>query len=132
MRNSPPSNTTAPTQASELLAIASGEFKDTGHTEWPDGRVHHTGFTTTLPPNTLVPLTRGGQIFDIDYNSWQEGKDGAAGQPSYASVTSRSFHRGLVQVALLDGAVRAVSEQIDLSVWRALGSRNGGEIVAQP
>lgn len=29
--------------------------KTTGHTEWPDGRVHHTGFTATMTPNTYVP-----------------------------------------------------------------------------
>ena len=95
--------------------------------EWPDGRVHHTGFTATLTPNTFVPYETGKRIVDADYNSWQEGKNGRAGSPSYASVTTRSFHRGMVQVVQLDGSVRVVDDSIDLAVWRAAATRRGGE-----
>ena len=38
-------------------------------------------------------------------------------------MTSRSEHTGLVQSVLLDGSTRAISDKIDLSVWRALGTR---------
>lgn len=36
------------------------QHKNTAHTEWPDGRVHHTGVTVTLTPNTFVRYTTGG------------------------------------------------------------------------
>ena len=56
--------------------------------------------TTTMTPNTPVLYTdSSGREYDIDYNSWQEGKDGSAGRATYASITSRSHHIGLVNVA---------------------------------
>jgi hypothetical protein len=107
--------------------VASGaQYKNTGHTEWPDGRVHHTGFTAALTPNTVVEYNNGGTIVDADYNSWQEGKDGNAGNPSYAIVTSRSFHVGAVNVLMSDGSVHTIGENIALAIWRALATRNGG------
>lgn len=132
-RNDGPPSTTMPANAEEAaLAVATGsEFKNTGHTEWPDGRVHHTGVTTTLTPNTFVPYMNGGETFDTDYNSWQEGRNGINGRPTYAIITSRSFHEGMVNVALMDGSARSVGENIDLQVWRSLGTRSGGEIVSE-
>jgi len=133
-RNAGPPSTAVPdTLAEAEAAIASGvQFKNTGHTEWPDGRVHHHGFTTTMVPNTVVNCDDGsGNTFDCDYNSWQEGKNGVAGSPSYAIITSRSHHDGLVQTGLVDGSVRTVSQSIDTSIWRALGTRNSGEIISE-
>ncbi len=131
MRNGGPSSTVIPGNATAAAAIAAtgAQFKATGHTEWPDGRVHHSGVTTTLTPNSVVNITHGGQTFDVDYNSWQEGKHGIAGKPSYAIITSRSYHAGIVNVVLMDGSARSVSENLNLGVWRALGTRNGGEVV---
>ncbi|MCI0456311.1 MAG: DUF1559 domain-containing protein [Gemmataceae bacterium] len=101
---------------------------NTGHTEWPDGRVHHSGFTTVLPPNTKVSAVVGGLEYDADFNSRQEGS--SATLPTYAAITSRSYHAaGIVNVGMMDGSVRSVSKDISLSVWRALGTRSGGEVV---
>jgi prepilin-type N-terminal cleavage/methylation domain-containing protein/prepilin-type processing-associated H-X9-DG protein len=131
-RNGGPGTTTIPPDAAAAsLIVASGaQTKSTGHTEWPDGRVHHTGFTATLTPNTFVPFTTGGQTVDADYNSWQEGKNGSSGNPTYAIVTSRSFHPGGVNVALVDGSVRAIAETIELNVWRGIATRHGGEVAS--
>ena len=43
-------------------------------------------------------------------------------------VTSRSWHRGGVNVSMADGQSRFVDEDVDLRVWRALGTRAGGEV----
>ena len=115
----------------EAIIASGAEFKNTGHTEWPDGRVHHQGFTTTLPPNSRVECTDGTSTFDCDFNSWQEGKDGINGAQSFAIITSRSHHFGLVQVLMVDGSARAVSENIDFGVWRSLGTRAGREITGE-
>jgi prepilin-type N-terminal cleavage/methylation domain-containing protein len=130
-RNGGPSATTIPETVDEAAAIvASGaEYKNTGHTEWPDGRVHHTGFTATMPPNTFVPYVRGGATLDADYNSWQEGKNGATGQPTYAIVTSRSYHAGIVNAAMVDGSVQSFSNETPQAVWRAAATRAGDEAV---
>ena len=101
---------------------------NTGHTEWPDGSVHHDGFTTLLQPNTKVPVTVNGIEYDCDYNSQREGR--SATRISYASVTARSFHTGLVNTALMDGSVRSVRNSVDLAIWRALGTRAGGEVIS--
>lgn len=100
----------------------------TGHTEWPDGRVHHSGFTTVLTPNTKVPAVINGVVYDADFNSRQEGS--SATVPTYAAITARSYHSGgIVNVGMMDGSVRSVSRTINLAVWRALGTRMGGETI---
>ena len=44
---------------------------------------------------------------------------------------ARSYHPGGVNVALCDGSVRWFATGIDMTVWRALGTRSGGEAVPQ-
>ncbi len=130
-----PQAATTPVTASEVAALAAAAPDKkmgptpndcTGHTEWPDGAVHHGGFTTTLSPNTVVPVTHNGITHDADYNSRREGSSGTL--PTYAAITSRSYHTGgFVNIALMDGSVRTVTSTITLDVWRALGTRAGGE-----
>ena len=125
----------APPTDPAAFQVMSGQLKlgpnlndNTGHTEWCDGRVHHSGFTTVFTPNTKVPYDSGGRTYDIDYSSRQEGQ--SATQPTYAAITARSFHSGgIVNAALMDGSVRTISKTISLATWRALGTRAGGEAV---
>ncbi|MGB4728061.1 MAG: DUF1559 domain-containing protein [Thermogutta sp.] len=93
----------SPEDASAIVQSAT-DAKTTGHTEWPDGRVHHTGFTACFPPNTRIPCEIQGQMLDCDYNSWQEGRDGIRGLPTYAIVVSRSYHPGGVNAVHVDGS----------------------------
>jgi prepilin-type N-terminal cleavage/methylation domain-containing protein/prepilin-type processing-associated H-X9-DG protein len=44
-------------------------------------------------------------------------------------VTARSWHPGGVNVLMGDGSVRFARESVSQAVWRALGTRNGGELV---
>ena len=132
-RNVPPSPTTIPPAVTAATVVAGfmtatgGNAKITEHTEWANGQVHHSGFTSTLGPNARVSCTVSGTAYDeCDYNSWQEGTLPAA--PSYAAITSRSFHTGTVNSVLMDGTVRTISENIDINVWRALSTRAGGEV----
>jgi prepilin-type N-terminal cleavage/methylation domain-containing protein len=111
----------------ETVAALGGEFKtDSGHTEWVDARVHQTGFTTTFSPNTRVPFTQNGISYDIDFNSTREGR--STSLPTYAVVTSRSYHTGGVNSMRMDGSIHFVSSYINRESWRALGSRSGGEV----
>jgi len=101
-------------------------FRDTGHTEWVCGRTLQTGFTTTFPPNTSIPYTHtDGVTYDIDICGSREGL--SATVATYAAVTSRSHHAGIVSAALMDGSVRAVSSSIDGGLWKALSTRAGNE-----
>ena len=99
----------------------------TGHTEWPDGAVHHAGFTTVLPPNTAVSVLYNGRTWDCDFNSRREGS--SATLPTYAAISARSYHTGLVNAAFMDGSVRAIRNTITQGLWRALGTRAGGEVI---
>ena len=136
MRNTANPGPSAPSTPAQVAAMANGgqaklgpnTNDNTGHTEWPDGRVHHSGFTTVFTPNTKVPFTYGGAPYDIDYNSRQEG--GSATQPTYAAITARSYHSGgAVNVLIMDGSVRTIRSSIDITTWRALGTRAGGEVL---
>lgn len=136
VRNTSDPGPVVPSSPTEVAGLAGGgQFKlgpatndNTGHTEWCDGRVHHSGVTTVFTPNTFVEyLHSDGRTYDIDYNSLQEGK--STTQPTYAAVTSRSYHPGIVNACLMDGSVRSISETIDLTTWRALGTRGAGEVV---
>jgi prepilin-type N-terminal cleavage/methylation domain-containing protein/prepilin-type processing-associated H-X9-DG protein len=137
MRNSPDPGPAVPTSPAQVAAMAAGgqpklgpNINDnTGHTEWPDGRVHHSGFTTVFTPNTVVPFDYQGATYDIDYNSRQEGN--SATIRTFAAITSRSYHAGLVNVAFMDGSVRSIRNEIALTVWRSLGTRDGGDVVGE-
>lgn len=111
-----------------------GSFKpDTGHTEWVDGRVHQSGFTTTFTPNKRIICLNGGNEYDVDWTNFREGKSATSPIPrTYAAVTSRSYHVGGVSVALLDGSVRFVTDSIELQLWRDLSTQAGKEVVAVP
>ena len=82
----------------------------------------------------LSPVTRGqqgfrrapGAVYDVDFVSASESS--LAGD-TYAAVTSRSYHQACVNVLLMDGSVRTVKNGINQATWRALGTRNGMEIV---
>ena len=128
-RNGGPPTTTMPQTPAEVAVIANSGLKDrifpdrtgSGRTEWTNGHAHHSGFTVTLGPNTVVPFTFNGVLYNIDYNSRQEGSSTTS--PSYAVLTSRSWHGNLVNVCLLDGSVHSIANSIDLKIWRALGTR---------
>jgi prepilin-type N-terminal cleavage/methylation domain-containing protein len=47
-----------------------------------------------------------------------------------AEISFGSFHVGGAHFAMSDGSVRFVSDNIDNTLWRAMGSRNGGEAIS--
>ncbi len=129
----PPDSTTFATgftAASADINMGPNLMDNTGQTEWADGLCQQSGFTTTFSPNTKIPYIHAGTEYDIDYVSYREGTHST--RIAYGAITSRSYHPGLVNVAMMDGSVRTITDQIDLSVWRALGTRSGGEIIDLP
>jgi prepilin-type N-terminal cleavage/methylation domain-containing protein/prepilin-type processing-associated H-X9-DG protein len=113
-----------------------GTFKDTGHTEWVDGRSNQTGFTATFPPNSAANCSVSGTQYDMDFTSWRErdayhDADFSLAQPTYAAITARSFHSGnVVNVGMMDGSVDSISSAVDVAIWRASATRAGGEATA--
>jgi prepilin-type processing-associated H-X9-DG protein len=123
-----------PQTVGEVAVIADSGLKDrlnadktgTGHTEWTNGHSHHSCFTTTLTPNTRVPFVFNGVLYNIDFNSRQEGS--STTRPSYGVLTARSWHGGMVNACMMDGSVHSIGNSIDRSIWQALGTRSGGEV----
>ncbi|MFG0334071.1 MAG: DUF1559 domain-containing protein [Maioricimonas sp. JB049] len=85
----------------------------TGHT-WLFSGLHHTLYNHVAGPNSPVPDCSDGVAWAM-----------VGGAGLYAA---RSFHPGGVNAVFGDGSVRFVSNGIDLTVWRALATRAGGEI----
>lgn len=96
------------------LSNAIGTDKQTSFAgrNWINGNYTTTRYNHVMPPNTIsvtranLPNNRG------------------------CAVTASSRHRGGVNLAIADGSVRFIRNDIDLMIWRALGSRNGREVVS--
>ena len=120
--------TAPPTTPAQVVAYGGTFDKDYCHTQWVTGRTLQSGLTTTFPPNTRVPYTVAGITYDVDFTSARVSP--TAPRHGYRVVTSRSYHPGGVNALLLDGSVRFVASSIEQGTWRALGTREGGEVVA--
>ncbi len=83
---------------------------------WPFGFYSATMYNHVAPPNWQ----------GWDCGNWSAIAD-APGE--HAIISARSWHRGGAHSMLGDGSVRFTTESIDLTVWRAVGTRNGAEVV---
>lgn len=93
---------------SDLSGLESAHL-DSGRT-WLLAGDQFTLFTTALPPGSNIPDC------------------GSAGSSS-GLFTARSYHPGGVNALMADGSARWYGSGVAREVWRAKGSRRGGEIV---
>ena len=84
---------------------------------WPFGFYSSTLYNHVAPPNWKA----------IDCGTRSAIPD-APGE--HAIISARSSHSGGVNAAQGDGSVRFVSDSIDLIIWRAQGTRDGGEVAS--
>ena len=56
---------------------------------------------------------------------------GEYGSTGHGLSTARSKHVGGVNAAMCDGSVRFISENIAMSIWRNLATRQGGEVLGE-
>ena len=83
---------------------------------WPFAGYDSTEYNHVAPPN---------------WESIDCGVSFIADTPGeHAFVAARSEHPRSVNVAFGDGHVKTINDDIDLTVWRALGTRNGGEVAS--
>jgi prepilin-type N-terminal cleavage/methylation domain-containing protein/prepilin-type processing-associated H-X9-DG protein len=100
----------------------------------------------TLPP-TALPLTSRqgmswvmGEMCCTAYNHVAGPNQKSCAAPNFPGsmanmamqVPPSSLHPNGVNVLFGDGAVRFIKDTIDLPTWRALGTRNGGEVISSP
>jgi hypothetical protein len=115
----------APTAAAVIALGGTVGTTPSGHTSWTEAQTFHNGFTYVLPPNTRVMVSNGTTMVDVDQLSSNEG---SATRIAFDAVTSRSYHAGVVSSLFCDGSVKTVANSIDPLTWRALGTRNCGEV----
>ncbi|HIQ22805.1 MAG TPA: DUF1559 domain-containing protein [Planctomycetes bacterium] len=114
-----------PAQPADVCSLG-GQLRPTsGHTEWVDGRVHQTGFTAAFPPGTQIICEQNGIPYAVDWTNQREGTSSRV--PTFAAVTARSYHTGIVNALIMDGSVRAFADTIDRFIWMSLATRAGGE-----
>ncbi|MEW4490562.1 DUF1559 domain-containing protein [Thalassoglobus sp. JC818] len=82
-----------------------------------------------LPRYTLYDEEEFTTVQTPNRNSCTNGDLNDLRSGSYAAVTVTSLHPGGVNVGMGDGAARFIADTIDRNVWRALGTRNGNEII---
>jgi prepilin-type N-terminal cleavage/methylation domain-containing protein/prepilin-type processing-associated H-X9-DG protein len=90
---------------------AAGSFAANRGGMWINGHYGNTLYNHFYPPN--VP------------GKWDCGN--ASGNKGLTAA--RSFHAGGVNILLADGSVRFVRDSIQLAAWRALATRDGGEVI---
>jgi prepilin-type processing-associated H-X9-DG protein len=93
-------------------------------------------FNTNQPPNTMEADIAAGYFnattLHVRHPLTAVNSSGTDGDGDYSRFSARSWHVGGVNAGLADGSVRFITNQIDLEIWRAAGSTNGGEIVSLP
>jgi prepilin-type N-terminal cleavage/methylation domain-containing protein/prepilin-type processing-associated H-X9-DG protein len=82
--------------------------------------------TTSVYTHTMTPNSTGGDCIDLTPRNSPPPGDGGAAYLA-AHIAARSYHNGGVNVCFADGSVRFIQDGIDLTTWRALGTRSGGE-----
>lgn len=100
------------------------------HTQWFDGSVRQSGFTTAWTPNRPTFGNGSGSTrVDVDVLGRKE-DDATPNLAVMGAVTARSYHPGGVNCMLGDGSVQYISNTIDGRIWRSLGSIAGNESVS--
>jgi prepilin-type N-terminal cleavage/methylation domain-containing protein/prepilin-type processing-associated H-X9-DG protein len=77
----------------------------------------NTAFTHTLPINWNRKASGGAQRYNCGNSAFNS-----------MHIAASSYHSGGVNLCMADGSVRFLTDSIDLALWRAAGSRNGGEV----
>lgn len=120
-----------PPSSPDQIAMFGGNFDpDYCHTQWVSGRTLQSGLTTTFPPNTKLPyLHTSGTVYDVDFTSARFGP--GTPRQGYRCVTSRSYHPSGVNALMVGGNVQFITNDIAQVVWRAYGTRTGGEPIVE-
>ena len=76
-----------------------------------------------------------GHLADTMYNHWygpnSSSPDCHNTYHNFALPSARSAHEGGVQAAFVDGSCRFISENVNLTIWRAIATRAGGEVLGE-
>jgi type II secretory pathway pseudopilin PulG len=106
-------------------------FNFSGAGRWPNGDDWSNGW-----PFSGYDSTQYNHVAPPNWRGWDCGNWSAIPDTpgEHAIVSARSQHPGIVNVAFGGATVVAISDDIDLAVWRAMGTRAAepGEVAASP
>jgi prepilin-type N-terminal cleavage/methylation domain-containing protein/prepilin-type processing-associated H-X9-DG protein len=105
-----PGSTVTSDSKCAMGATTGAVWSSTRGAKWIDGHYADANYNHHLVPND----TRW-DCSNVSHNPGQ--------------AAARSYHSGGVNVMLGDGSVRFVRNGIDPATWRALATRNGGEVI---
>jgi prepilin-type processing-associated H-X9-DG protein len=118
-------NNTAPMTIAQGVAICAEAPPDApvesrSGESWFLSGYHFTNYNHCITPNSKVR--------DCSFFPFVEGiHDRTLHQGVF---TARSHHDGGVNLLFMDGSARFIADGISLSVWRAIATRNGGEVLS--
>lgn len=95
------------------LHVTRNNFETTAGLTWAIGTFGQTCYTHAAPPNY--------KHFDCETSP---------SHPVLAVITARSYHPHGVHVVYASGAARFCTDAVDVSLWRALATRAGQEIIS--
>ena len=103
--------------ALDVAAMVGDHRQESGQgNNWGYGNYKPTRYNHVAPPNSRsCAIFQWSMVGSINFHG--------------SATTASSRHPGGVILALADGSVRFVNDGIELSTWRALGSRAGGEVI---
>jgi len=108
--------------AAKCLTNSPPGFQATRGIKWLYGAPGHSMYNHRRPPNDKGHDCRGGLPHsDKSPPDWLN---------LSLNVTSRSKHPGGVNSLFCDGSVKFIKDTTNRDTWRALGSRNAGEILS--
>ncbi|MGE3820356.1 MAG: DUF1559 domain-containing protein [Isosphaeraceae bacterium] len=96
-------------------------LQQTRGSRWVYGAPGHSVYNHLRPPNDPRVDCRGGLPHSSRSNYWWDRLS--------LDVAARSKHPGGVNALRVDGSVRFVKQTVNPAVWRALGSRDGAEVI---
>ena len=80
--------------------------------------------------NAGAPWMSDGHTTTRYYHAFPPNARGCMFPPQRIATTANSRHPGGVNVTLADGSVRFFKSSVNLASWRALGTRNGNEVLS--
>ncbi|WP_339727431.1 DUF1559 domain-containing protein [uncultured Gimesia sp.] len=114
--------------SSNTVLVSEVQYRDSVRTDsrgaWVYSGMGGSAFSTGRNPNSVIP-----DILDSCSNSTELPCSTAIDGTQIAAA--RSFHVGGVQVCFADGSGRFISENISAEIWKALGTRIGGEVIGE-
>ena len=115
-------NPQAETTTSNCDSSVSVNYSQRRMYTWVAGEPRCTSYNHFYPPNDPI---------HPDCVSNFTGSAPALRSTGHGLSTARSRHPGGVNAALCDGSVRFIPETIDRTIWRAIATRNNGEVLGE-